>query len=352
MKNKHAGTVLSFVGVGVITLVVAVVLIILVDINAPIDSNVPIGSNVPRAFSSFITGIFGSLYSISEVVVRATPLIFAGLGISVGLRSGFINIGAEGQLYMGAIAATAIALSFSQLPAIIIMPMMILGGFLLGGLWALIPGFLKARFGLSEVISTIMFNYVAINIVGVLVRTVLQDPAHAFPQSAFLPDSALLSTFFPIARVHTGIIIACACAVLTWLLMWKTPTGFKLRAVGLNSLACKVAGIRVYKHVILAAILSGGLAGLAGLNEVAGIHRRFIEGFSPNYGYIAIVVALLGKSHPVGVVLAALGIAALDVGSIAMQRVAGVPSAISLIIKGVLVLLILGRKYMFRISAE
>ena len=308
-----------------------------------------VGSDVTTALSGFVSGIFGSTFAMSEVVVRATPLILAGLGIAVGLRSGFINIGAEGQLYMGAIAVTAVAMLVPDLPAIVMMPLAILSAFIFGGIWALIPGLLKARFGISEVICTIMFNYIAINIAGILLRTWLRDPDSHFPMSAALPQSAWFPAFFPIARMHMGIIMALVCAVLCWIIVWKTPTGFKLRAVGFNPRACQVAGISVYKHIILASILSGGLAGLAGMSEVSGVHRRFIEGFSPNYGYIAIVVALLGLKHPLGVVIAAFGIAALEVGSIAMQRSAGVPSSISLIIMGLIVLFILGRKHMFSV---
>ena len=337
MKIINSGKVLSFICLAALTLLVSVLFIMLV------------GSHVPTALTSFVNGIFGSAHSMSEVVVRATPLMLAGLGIAAGLRSGFINIGAEGQLYMGAIAVVFLVQILPPLPAIVMMPVIILGSFLLGGLWALVPGFLKARFGISEVICTIMFNYIAINITGILLRTWLQDPDSPFPMSAALPSSAWLPAFFPTTRMHMGIILALACAVLVWLLIWKTPAGFKLRAVGLNPRACQVAGIRVYKHIILASILSGGLAGLAGMSEVAGVHRRLIEGFSPNYGYIAIVVALLGRRHPVGVVIAAFGIAALEVGSMAMQRGAGVPSSISLIIMGLMVLFILGRNHMFSV---
>jgi len=344
MKSKNTAAALSFVCLVALTLLVSIFFIMMV------------GADVPRALTGFARGIFGSLYSMSEVVVRATPLMLAGLGIAAGLRSGFINIGAEGQLYMGAIAAAFLAQTLPPLPAMIMMPAMILGSFILGGIWAMVPGFLKAKFGISEVICTIMFNYIAINIAGILLRTSLRDPDSYFPMSATLPQSAWLPQFFPIARMHTGIILALVCALLTWILIWKTPTGFQLRAVGFNPRACQVAGVRVYKHIILAAVISGGLAGLAGLSEVAGVHRRLIEGFSPGYGYIAIVVALLGQRHPLGVVLASFGIAALEVGSIAMQRGAGVPSSISLIIMGLMVLFILGRKRMlavfFKIKQE
>lgn len=326
---------LSYVCIACLSLAIAVALILLV------------GSDVAKAITGFIGGIFGSTYAIAEVLVKATPLILCGLGIAVGLRSGFTNLGAEGQLYMGAIAATSVALSLPGLPKIIMLPLMVLAGFLLGGIWAVIPGFLKAKFKISEVILTIMFNYIAINIVGILVRTVLKDPDYPYPMSAEFSSSAFLPPLLQPTRLHAGLIIALLCACLIYLLVWKTPLGFQLRAVGLNPRASKCSGISVYKCIIISALLSGGLAGIAGVSEVAGLHHKLLEGLSPDYGYVAIIVALLGNNHPVGVVVAGLGIAALQVGSLAMQRSAGVPTAISSIIMGTTVLLILARRTIF-----
>ncbi|HWQ43363.1 MAG TPA: ABC transporter permease [Desulfosporosinus sp.] len=333
---KRFGKLLSFLGIAVLTLLITILLIRLV------------GSSVDQAFSSFLSGIFGSFYSVSEVMVKATPLILTGLGVAVGSRSGFINIGAEGQLYMGAIAVTCIAFWLNDLPAIVMIPLVILGGFVFGGVWSVIPGFLKARFGISEVITTLMFNYIAISIVGILVRTLLKDPSNSLPMSSFLPDSATLPVILSSTRLHAGFLVALISVVLVWLLVWKTPAGYEMRAVGLNPRACKCSGISVYKNIIRSSLISGGLAGIAGVCEVAGLHHKLLEGISPGYGYIAIIVALLGKNHPVGVVISALGIAALQVGSLGMQRAAGVPTSISSIIMGVVVLLILARKSIFR----
>lgn len=333
---KPSGNVLSLLGIAILTLAISILLILMV------------GSNVNQAFFSFLSGIFGSFYSVSEVLVKATPLILTGLGVAVGARSGFINIGAEGQLYMGAIAVTGIAFWFNDLPAILMIPLVILGGFVLGGVWSVIPGFLKARFGISEVITTLMFNYIAISIVGILVRTVLKDPASSLPMSAFLPDSATLPVLMSATRLHAGLLVALISVVLIWILVWKTPAGYEMRAVGLNPRACKCSGISVYKNIIRSSLISGGLAGIAGVCEVSGLHHKLLEGISPGYGYIAIIVALLGKNHPLGVVISALGIAALQVGSLGMQRMAGVPTSISSIIMGVVVLLILARKSLFR----
>lgn len=334
--NTKVRTALSYLSIAVLCVLVALLLILMV------------GSNVGKAFSGFLAGIFGSGYAISGVLVKATPLILAGLGISVAFKSGFVNIGAEGQLYMGAVAVTAIAVSLPGLPKIILLPLCMIGGFVAGGVWALVPGVLKAKFGVSEVINTIMFNYIAIGLTGVLLQTVLKDPNGHFPVSAVLPEAASLSTLMKGARLHTGIIIALVCAVLVWLLVFKTPIGYQMRAVGQNKRACVCNGISVGRSIIFSSLISGGLAGIAGVCEIAGLHHKLIEGISPSYGYLAIIVALLGGNHPVGVVVSAVGIAALQVGSLSMQRAAGVPSAIASIIMGVVVVLILARKTLFK----
>lgn len=333
--SRQVRVAVSYAAVAAASILLAVLLIVLV------------GGDVGKAFGGFFRGIAGSTYSIAEVFVKAAPLILTGLGVAVAFKSGFTNIGAEGQLYMGAVAFTAMYVLFPGLPKAALLPFGILAGFLAGGIWALIPGILKARFGISEVINTIMFNYIAIGIVGILLQTGLKDPAHYFPVSPTLPDEQGLSLLLPGTRLHTGILIAFACAVLVYVFIFKTPVGFRLQAVGLNPRACKCMGISVSGSLLISSLLSGGLAGIAGVCEIAGLHHRLIEGISPSYGYLAIIVALLGGNHPLGVVLAAIGIAALQVGSLSMQRAANVPSAIASIIMGAVVLLILARKTIF-----
>jgi simple sugar transport system permease protein len=328
------GTILSLLSIALITMAVATVMILAV------------GSNLALALGGFVRGIFGSWYNFSEVLVRATPLILAGLGVAVGFRTGFTNIGAEGQIYMGAIAVTVLALAFPGLPAPIMIPAAILAGFVFGGIWSLIPGFLKARFGISEVINTIMFNYIAINLTGILVRTALKDPSYPYPMSPMLPESAALPVLLEPARLHGGFIVALLAALAVYVLVFRSPQGFRMRAVGLNSRAALCAGISPYKNLLLSAFISGGLAGIAGVGEIAGLHHRLLEGISPSFGYVAIIVALLGRSHPGGVVLSALGIAALQMGSRSMERT-GVPAAIASVIMGLVVLLILARKRLF-----
>lgn len=307
-----------------------------------------IGADIFLAINSFILGIIGSNYSIGEVLVKFVPLVLAGLGVSIAFRTGIINLGAEGQIYMGAIAATFCAVMLPDLSWYIMIPLCMLSGFIVGGIWAIIPGFLKAKFGISEVINTIMFNYIAIYIVGILVRTVLQDPENAFPMSKLFPESSWLPNILSGSRLHAGFIVAIILIFVVWILMWKTKYGYEMRAVGENSRAAICAGISVNKNILLSSLISGGLAGLAGVFEVTGLHHKLMEGISPNYGYLAVIVALLGKNHPFGVFVSALGLAMLQVGSLSMQRNAGVPTSISSIVLGVLVLIILAKSTVFK----
>lgn len=329
-------TILSFAVMIIVILLVSFLLIAMV------------GSDIPTSLASFFRGIGGSTYAMAEVLVRATPLMLAALGVSVGFRTGFLNIGAEGQLYLGAISITWLGMTFPTLPAPLMLVLSLVLGFLSGGLWALIPGLLKAKFGLSEVINTIMLNYIAINLVGILVRTSLKDPTYPYPMSPMLPVSTNFLQLLSPTRLHAGLLLALVCAALVYLLMFRTTLGFCMRAVGLNARACQCSGIAVSKYVIISSLISGGLSGLAGVSEIAGLHHRLIEGISPSYGYLAIIVSLLGRNNPVGIVFTSLGIAALQVGSMSMQRSSGVPTSIASIIMGLVVIMILSRKSLFR----
>ncbi len=336
---KHVPTLISYIVMTVLLFCIACSLILAV------------GSSVISSFSSFFNGVLGSWYGFSEVLVRATVLILAGLGVSIGFRTGFFNIGAEGQIYMGGAAAAAAGMLFPGLPGILLGPIACASALLAGGLWAMIPGFFKSRFGLSEVLMTIMFNYIAINIVGLLVRTVMKDPSYPLPMSPEIPQAMQLPYLMMPTRLHAGLIIALLSAAAVYLLMWRTVSGFTMRAVGLNPRGALCSGISCTRNILLASLLSGGLAGIAGYSEIAGIHYRLLEGFSPGFGYVAIIIALLGKNHPAGIVIAAIGIAGLQTGSMTMQRQAGVPASISWIIMGTLVLLILARKAIMQMYA-
>ena len=302
-----------------------------------------------EAYQMFFNGIFGNLSSFCEVFVKATPLILTGLGCAVAFKTGFFNIGAEGQFYVGAVAAAMIALNLTSVPGPARIVLSMLAGFLCGGVWALVAAIFKAKFGISEIIVTIMLNYIAINFLGIAVRTFLMDPEGTVPQSARIDSSAALGLLMPPARLNAGIIIAVAAVVIVWVLMEKTKVGYEIKVVGSNQRAAKCNGISVMKNIVISAFLSGGLAGLAGVIEVIGIQKKLLEGISSDCGYTAVLIALIASNNPIGVLIAAVGFAAMQVGVNSMQRQLSIPSAIVNILIGLVVLLILGRQ-VFRLS--
>lgn len=323
--------------------------IILITIAAGTLMMVLCGADPLEAYQLFFNGIFGNLSSFCEVFVKATPLILTGLGCAVAFRTGFFNIGAEGQFYMGAVAAAAVALNLTGVPGPARIILSMLAGFICGGIWALVAALFKAKFGISEIIVTIMLNYIAINFLGIAVRTFLMDPAGTVPQSARIESSAALKLLMPPTRLNAGIIIAVAAVIIVWIIMEKTKVGYEIKVVGFNKRAAKCSGISVMKNIILSAFLSGGLAGLAGVIEVIGIQKKLIEGISSDCGYTAVLIALIASNNPFGVLIAAVGFAAMQVGANSMQRQLGIPSAIVSILVGLVVLLVLGRK-MFHLS--
>ncbi len=270
---------------------------------------------IRRAFNPF----FDSL-------VVSTPYIFAGLAVALGFRVGLFNIGVEGQLFIGAATTVTAAIFLKGLPAIIHIPISLMAGFIGGGLWGFIPGWLKAATGGHEVINTIMMNYIAFRLSEYLLRGPLKNPEGFTPVSAHIEESAELFRFFdtPI-RFHAGFFIALVVAYLVYLFLFKTTWGFTLRTVGANPRAAKYAGMNIMRSTVIAMFLSGGLAGLAGANEVLGVNHNLALAFSSGYGFDAIALALLGKSHPVGVVLSALLFGFLRNGAIQMQLSAGIP---------------------------
>lgn len=313
------------------TVIVGTVLIMLSEAN-PLE-----------AYAMFFKGIFGNLNGFFEVFVKATPLIFTGLACAVAFKTGFFNIGAEGQFYMGAVAAAVVALGVDSVPGVIRIIMAVAAGFLCGGLWALIAAVFKAKFGISEIIVTIMLNYIAISFVGIAVRYFLMDPSGSVPQSAKIDSSSVLAKLVPRTRLHAGFLIALAAILIIWIIMEKTTIGYEMKIVGYNKRAAKCNGLSVIKNIIISAFLSGGLAGIGGAVEVLAIQKKLIEGISSDCGYTAILIALLASNNPIGVFFAAVGFAAMQVGANSMQRQLGVPFAIVNILVGLVVLLILLR---------
>ena len=298
------------------------------------------GHDAGRALEAFWSGSFGSGYAFaSATMVRATPLILAGLAVALAFRAGVWNIGAEGQLLAGAAATTAIALQLGeQLGGWALIPA-IVGGALAGSVLAGIAGLLRARFGVLEIISTIMLNFVALHLVGYLIRGPLQEPTRLYPQSATLPLGARLPTLIGDTRLHWGIAIALFAALGLWGALRFTEAGFRVRAVGANPVAARVAGsIDIGATTLTAFLVSGALAGIAGAVEVTGVTFTLYESLSPGYGYTAIAVALLARLHPLGIIASGTLLGALQAGGAAMQRNAGVPSVLVSIVEAILIL--------------
>lgn len=305
------------------------------------------GADPIRSAGVFFRGIFGSLNGFAEVLVKATPLILAGLGISISFRSGFFNIGAEGQMYVGAIAATAVAMMPLNIPQWIHIILAMLAAAIFGGLWAFLPGILKAKYGISEIINTLMLNYIAFNLTGILVRGVLQDKSDYLPQSPML--TLELPSILPPSRLHAGFLLAIVMVVVVWWFMERTSGGFELQVVGQNKRAAECLGVNVVKNIAIASFLGGGLAGIAGSVELLGVQHRLLEGLVGSSGNTAILVALIGRNNPWGVLVSAIGFAALQVGASTMQRQMGIPDAIVSILMGFIVILLLSDRLIMRL---
>lgn len=300
------------------------------------------GHAVGPALSALVNGAFGSYYAItSATIVRMVPLGLAGLAVSLAFRAGILNVGAEGQLLMGAAAATALAVPLSGTSAAIAIPVMLIGGAAAGALWAGVAALLRLRFGVLEVISTIMLNFLAQYVTGWLVRGPLQEPTGVNPQSTTLAESLHLPVLLEGTRLHAGVPVMVLVAVAVWWWLSFTASGFRVRAVGANVYAAQSAGgIPVARTLFTAFLLSGLLAGLGGAVEYTGITFALYENFSPGYGYTAIAVTLLARLHPLGVLGTALLFGALEAGANAMQRDAGVPSVVVSVVEALLILLI------------
>lgn len=295
-----------------------------------------------------------AIYPFTESLVTATPYIFAGLSVALGFRCGLFNIGAEGQFFIGALSSAFVGYSLSGLPMIIHLPLAILGGALGGAIWGMIPGYLKARFGAHEVVNTIMMNWIAFRLSDWLLNGPMK--AEGFrPVTPTILESAELPRFFPDPlRFNLGFFIALLVAYLVYWFLFKTTLGFEIRSVGANPDAAKYAGMNIIKNFVLVMFLAGGLAGMAGASQVLGVDHWVGQGFSAGYGFDAIALALLGKSHPFGVVLAALLFGFLRSGATDMQSMANIPIDIISIIQGMVIVFIAAPdiiRWLYRIRA-
>ena len=326
--------------------VLAPVIAVLLALALGGDILLALGKNPVEAYGSMLYGAFGDTNRLYNTITRAIPLLLVAVGICIAFRGGVINIGAEGQLFIGAVSVTAFSVTVGEnLPPFLFIPLALIIGFAAGAFWGAIPGYLKARFAVNEILSTVMMNQIAIQLLLFLLSGPLIDPREIelgtrIPQSARLPDAVALARLAPPSRLHAGIFIALLAAVVVYLLLWRTPLGYRIRAVGLNREASRYAGIPVPLYIVMALLLSGGLAGLAGAVEVTGVTRRMVEGFAVGYGFSGIVVALFGRLHPLGAIPSAFFFGALLTGAEQMQRTIQVPSATIIALQGLVVIFV------------
>lgn len=304
-----------------------------------------LGVNPLTAYRTLFGSALGNVSGITQTLTKATPLLLVGLGICIAFRGGVINIGGEGQLIIGAVTTTAVALLLRDLPGVLLLPLVLIAGAVAGGVWGGIAGLLKARLGVNEILSTVMLNVIAQQLMNLLLRGPMLDPEQIeagtnIPQSEALPQSVWLLRLVPRTLFHSGAILALVLAILVYLLLWRTTIGYRIRAVGLNPAAARYAGIPVAYYTWLALALSGAFAGLAGAVEVTGVHHRMIEGLSGGYGFSGIVTALFGKLHPLGAIPASVLFGGLLVGADKMQRAIQVPSALVVVLQGLVVLFV------------
>ena len=307
-------------------------------------------SGVPpfKAMNEIVMGTFGDWYSLSEVIVKTTPLLICGLAVSLAFTMNIWNIGAEGQLYLGAIGASWVALTFPGLPAWVMIPAMMIGGMLGGLLWALGPALLKAKIQVNEIITTLMLNYVAVHLVEFMVFGPWKDPtSFGFPMTPVFSPAAELPALGT-TRVHLGLVIGLALVVLVFFLFKKSRLGFTMRAIGANRSASRLSGMPVSKTIIISLCLSGAVAGLAGMAEVAGIQHRLQPGISPGYGYTAIIVAWLARLNPWAMVVVSFLFGALLVGGELLQITMKVSAHLAMLIQGLVLFFVLAGDFVGR----
>jgi simple sugar transport system permease protein len=295
-----------------------------------------------ESYGVFIFSAFGNLNNWGETLVKTTPLLLAGLGTALSFRARIFNIGAEGQIYLGALGAASVGLFLTGLPPFIGIPLILIAGFITGGAWGGIAGFLKKQFRANEIIVTLMLNYVAIQLTSFLVSGPWRDPMGTEPYTARFSEGTILPVLLPKTRLHAGIFVAVAATLIIMWVVRSTVYGYRITVAGANEEAARYGGIKTGRLVLVTMFISGGLAGLAGVSEVAGLHHRVLEAFSPGYGYTAIAIAMLGRTQPAGVAIAAFFFAALVIGMSGMQDFVGVPVSIVFIIEGLVLLFVLG----------
>ncbi len=314
------------------------------------------GGNLWKSYYYLFYGALGTRFNLLETCVKASPLLLTGLAVAFAFRAKFWNIGAEGQLLAGALTATVLGVNMGGAPAFLVLPTIIVAGFLAGGIWAAIPALLKTKLKVDDVVSTLLLNYVMIHIMGALLFGPLQQPGSSWPRSAAIVEAAAYPMLVPRSRFHMGILIALFAVFIIWFINQKTTFGYRSKAVGVNINAANFGGINTTAVIVWTAVISGGLAGLAGVGELCAIQFRLIMDISPGYGYSGIVIAMLGNLHPVGVFFSSLFFSVIIVGAQTMSRMTGVPTYIAEVIQGmslmVMLIFLLFTEYKIRIMKK
>lgn len=299
------------------------------------------GHDPVKVYSDMFFGVVGTSYGLTETILKAIPLTIIGLGLGIAFRMKLWNIGGEGQLHMGAAAATGVALAMPNQPMWIVLPLMMLAAALAGGAWALLPGIPRAYLGVNETITTLMWNYVAINIVDYLVYGPWRDPeGFNFPLTAVFSPGATLPTFGG-GRIHGGLIIAIVIAVIMYLVIYRTKWGYEIRVIGQSEQAARYAGMNIPRQIVLTMFISGAICGLAGMSEVSGVVHRLRPGFSPGYGFTGIIIAWLGKLNPLATIIVAFLFGALETGGYIIQT-SGISANVVSVLQGILLFFVLG----------
>jgi ABC-type uncharacterized transport system permease subunit len=319
LRSRIGVVVLSFIAVGLMILA--------------------FGGDPLRIYGEMLVGAFGSANALAETLVYTTPILLTGLAAIVCFRCGMWNLGAEGQLYLGAIAAVGIGFNKVGLPGPLLLPAMALGAMAAGALWGAVPALLRTRLGANEVITTIMMNFLAL----ILATYLISGPwaSGSTPVTKPIVEAGYLPILLPGTRLHVNVVGALALAAVLWIVLARTVLGYEIRAVGLNPRAAQVAGIPVERVIVVSFLISGAIAGFAGFNEVAGIHHNLPDRMSPGFGFTGVAVALLADLNPAWAVVSALFIGGLNVGADSMQRAIGVPVALVWVIEGLILLALL-----------
>ncbi len=308
-----------------------------------------LGTNPLQAIHAFFIEPISTLDGLAELLVKATPLVLIGIGLSLGFQANIWNIGAEGQLTLGAIFGGVLALAFFDVDTPLLLPAMLIAGIIGGMAWAAIPAFLKTRYNTNEILTSLMLTYVGLLLLSYLIHGPLRDPdGFNFPESRLFHDAAVLPIIFEGTRLHIGWLIALFVAVLAWILIVKHIIGFQIRVIGMAPAAASFAGFKEKRLVWLTLLMSGGAAGLAGVIEVAGPIGQIVPVVSPGYGFTAIIVAFLGRLHPIGVVLAGLLMALTYLGGDSAQITMNLPNAVTGVFQGMLLFFLLASDVLIR----